>query len=116
MCCRMITKIKITNTLSPHIVSIDNSVCMCWGSSKDARSALSNFQVCDTTSLTITTMLHIRFLEIVLITEDLYLLMCIMEKAVATHSSILAWRILWIEEPEGCCPWGRTELDTTEVT
>ena len=38
-------------------------------------------------------MLHVRSLELVLITEDLYLLMCIMEKAMATHSSILAWRI-----------------------
>ena len=24
-----------------------------------------------------------------------------MEKEVATHSSILAWRILWMEEPDG---------------
>ena len=24
-----------------------------------------------------------------------------MEKEIATHSSILAWRILWIEEPGG---------------
>ena len=34
----------------------------------------------------------------------------------ATHSSILAYRILWTEEPgglEGYSPWGRKESDTT---
>ena len=30
-----------------------------------------------------------------------------------THSSILAWRILWTEEPGS--PWGRKELDMTEL-
>ena len=34
----------------------------------------------------------------------------------ATHSSILAWRIPWIEEPGSCSPWDRTESDTTEAT
>ena len=49
----------------------------------------------------------------------------------ATHSSVLAWRIPWTEKPGrlqsvgshrvghslvGCSLWGRTELDTTEVT
>ena len=34
----------------------------------------------------------------------------------ATHSRILAWRILWTEEPGGCCSWGFTESDKTEVT
>ena len=34
----------------------------------------------------------------------------------ATHSSILAWKILWTEDPEGLySPWGRKELDTTEL-
>ena len=37
-----------------------------------------------------------------------------LEKGMATHSSILAWRIPWTEEPGGlqlrCCE----ELDTTE--
>ena len=32
----------------------------------------------------------------------------------ATHSSILAWRISWTEEPAGYSPWGRKELDLTE--
>ena len=36
-----------------------------------------------------------------------------LEKEMATHSSILAWRIPWTEEP-GYSPWGRNELDTTE--
>jgi len=31
-----------------------------------------------------------------------------------THSSILAWRILWREESDGYSPWGHKELDTTE--
>ena len=34
----------------------------------------------------------------------------------ATHSSILAWKIPWTEEHGGYSPWGRTESDTTEHT
>ena len=38
-----------------------------------------------------------------------------LEKEMATHSSILAWRIPWMEEPGGLySSWGRTELDATE--
>ena len=29
----------------------------------------------------------------------------------ATHSSILAWRIPWTEEPTGYSPWGHKESD-----
>ena len=32
----------------------------------------------------------------------------------ATHSSILAWRIPWTEELAGCSPWSHQESDTTE--
>ena len=32
----------------------------------------------------------------------------------ATHSSILAWRIPWTEEPGGLHPWSHKEQDTTE--
>ena len=32
----------------------------------------------------------------------------------ATHFSIVAWRIPWTEEPGGLHPWGLEELDTTE--
>ena len=39
-----------------------------------------------------------------------------LEESMATHSSILAWRIPWTEEPGGNSPWDRTESDTTEVT
>ena len=39
-----------------------------------------------------------------------------LEKAVAPHSSVLAWRIPGMGEPGGCRLWGRTESDTTEVT
>ena len=28
------------------------------------------------------------------------------EKAMAPHSSTLAWEIPWMEEPGGCSPWG----------
>ena len=36
------------------------------------------------------------------------------EKAMATHSSILAWKIPWKEKLVGYSPWGHKELDTTE--
>ena len=29
-----------------------------------------------------------------------------LEEGMATHSSILAWRIPWTEEPGGYSPWG----------
>ena len=38
----------------------------------------------------------------------------LLEKEMATHSSILAWKIPWTEEPVGYSPWGRKELDTNE--
>ena len=38
------------------------------------------------------------------------------EKEMATHSSVLAWRIPGTAEPGGCHLWGRTEWNTTEVT
>ena len=39
-----------------------------------------------------------------------------LEKEMATHSSILAWRNSGTEDLVGCHLWGCTELDTTEVT
>ena len=33
----------------------------------------------------------------------------------APHSSTLAWKIPWTEEPVGCSPWSHEELDTTEL-
>ena len=51
----------------------------------------------------------------------------LLEKEMATHSSILAWKIPWTEEPGGLyspwgreepgglySPWGRKESDMTE--
>ena len=39
-----------------------------------------------------------------------------LEKEIAPHSSILAWRILWTEEPGGLLSMGSLhESDTTEV-
>ena len=37
-----------------------------------------------------------------------------LEKGMATHSSILAWRILWTGQPGGYSPRGLKETDTTE--
>ena len=37
-----------------------------------------------------------------------------LEKEMATHSSILACKIPWTEEPAGYSPWGHKELDMTE--
>ena len=37
-----------------------------------------------------------------------------LEKEMATHSSVLAWRIPGTVEPDGRRLWGRTESDTTE--
>ena len=39
-----------------------------------------------------------------------------LEKAMATHSSILAWRIPGTEEPGGLWSMGCKELDRTEAT
>ena len=39
-----------------------------------------------------------------------------LEKEMATHSSVLAWRIPETGEPGGLHLWGRTESDTTEAT
>ena len=38
----------------------------------------------------------------------------LLEKGMATHSSILFWRIPWTEKPGGLQSMGRKELDTTE--
>ena len=32
----------------------------------------------------------------------------------APHSSTLAWKIPWMEEPGSCSPWGHYESDATE--
>ena len=37
-----------------------------------------------------------------------------LEKGMATHSGILAWRIPWIVEPGSYSPWVLKELNTTE--
>ena len=39
-----------------------------------------------------------------------------LEKEMATHSSILAWRIPGTEEPGGLLSMGSHRVDTTEVT
>ena len=37
-----------------------------------------------------------------------------LEEGMATHSSILAWRIPWTEKVGGLHSWGHKELDITE--
>ena len=37
-------------------------------------------------------------------------------KEMATHSSVLAWRIPGTGSLVGCCLWGHTESDMTDVT
>ena len=37
-----------------------------------------------------------------------------LERGMATHSTVLAWRIPWTEEPGACSSWGHKESDTTE--
>ena len=39
-----------------------------------------------------------------------------LEKEMATHSSVLAWRIPGMGSLVGCRLWGWTESDTTEAT
>ena len=39
-----------------------------------------------------------------------------LEKGMATHSTILAWRLPRTEEPGRYSPWRHKELDSTEVT
>ena len=39
-----------------------------------------------------------------------------LEEGMATHCSVLAWRIPWTEEPGGLQSIGHKELDTTEAT
>ena len=38
----------------------------------------------------------------------------LLEKEMATHSSNLAWKIPWTEEPGRYSPWGHKESDTIE--
>ena len=38
----------------------------------------------------------------------------LLEKEMATHFSILAWKIPWAGEPGGLTPWGHKELDMSE--
>ena len=38
-----------------------------------------------------------------------------LEKEMATHSSILAWKVPWTEEPGGLQSMGSQRVDTTEV-
>ena len=39
-----------------------------------------------------------------------------LEKGMANHSSIIAWRIPWTEEPGSYSPWGCKELEVAVFT
>ena len=64
--------------------------------------------------------LDIRYLPAMQETEDMRIQSLSwedpLEKEVATHSSILAWRIPWMEEPGGLSPKDSKEQDTNEAT
>ena len=46
-----------------------------------------------------------------LIFTFIYVIVVFLEKSMATHSSILAWRILWTEEPDGIySPWSQKRV------
>ena len=49
-------------------------------------------------------------------TERLHFHFHALEKEMAAHSSVLAWRIPGTGSLVGCHLWGHTDLDTTEVT
>ena len=49
-------------------------------------------------------------------TERLHFHFSLSCNEMATHSSVLAWRISGMGEPGGCRLWGRTESDMTETT
>ena len=49
-------------------------------------------------------------------TEQLHFHFRALEKEMATHSSVLAWRISGTGEPGGLPSMGRTESDMTEAT
>ena len=38
----------------------------------------------------------------------------LLEKVLATHCNILAWRIPWTKKPVDYSPWGHQESDMTE--
>ena len=46
----------------------------------------------------------------------IFVLKDLLEEEMATHSSILAWKIPWTEEPGGLQSVGHKDLDTTEYT
>ena len=49
-----------------------------------------------------------------IVQEPMYHLAFALEKAMAPHSSTLAWKIPWRRSLIGCSPWGREESDMTE--
>ena len=49
-------------------------------------------------------------------TANIKVIRLLSEKEMATHSSVLAWRIPGTGSLVGCRLWGRTESDTTEAT
>ena len=59
---------------------------------------------------------ELNWTEIVLITYSTQIMRNVLEKEMATHTSVLAWRIPGTGSLVGCRLRGRTESDTTEAT
>ena len=59
---------------------------------------------------------HFHALEKEMATHSSVLAWRTLEKEMATHSSVLAWRIPGMGEPDGLPSMGRIESDTTEAT
>ena len=52
--------------------------------------------------------------KVVIDLSNIYSLGKSLEKEMATHFNILAWRSPWVEEPAEPSPWGLKEWDRTE--
>ena len=76
------------------------------------RNRLYKVCVCESVCVCVHVEKESRYKELAQAISKIYRLS--LEKAMAPHSSTLAWKIPWMEEPVGCSPWGRKELDTTE--
>ena len=76
-------------------------------------------QLCSTTIIDNSIMIANSFLShmYIYIHTHIYIYICLyLEKAMAPHSSTLAWKIPWIKEPGRLQSRGRTESNMTAVT
>ena len=85
---------------------------------KTARRNINNLRYADDTTLMVEASLVAQRLKHLPATRETWVRSLSwedpLEKKMATHSSILAWRIPWTEEPDGLQSTGRKESDMTE--